>query len=94
MGLARLAFVRICTHYFVHAAWLEDGELLRNAHVLNHVPGILIHGRLDLGSPLQTAWELQRAWPRAELVVIDDAGHTGSESTRAAVLAATERFKR
>jgi proline iminopeptidase len=91
---ARLAFVRICTHYFAHAAWLEDGELLREAHRLDGIPGVLVHGRLDLGSPLQTAWELQRAWPGSELVVIDDAGHTGSDATRAAVLAATERCKR
>jgi len=91
---ARLAFVRICTHYFAHDAWLEDGELLRNAPLLTGIPGVLIHGRLDLGSPLMTAWELARAWPGAELVVIDDAGHTGGDTTRSAVLAATERFKR
>ena len=89
----RLAFVRICSHYFAHHAWLEDGELLRNAHVLNGIPGVLIHGRLDLGSPLTTAWELQQAWPGAELVVIDDAGHTGGDATTDAVLAATDRFK-
>jgi proline iminopeptidase len=91
---ARLAFVRICTHYFAHAAWLEDGELLRNAHRLEGIPGVLVHGRLDLGSPLQTAWELERAWPGSELVVVDDAGHTGSDAMRAAVLAATKRFAR
>jgi proline iminopeptidase len=89
---ARLAFVRICTHYFAHDAWLEDDELLRNAHLLRRIPGVLIHGRLDLGSPLRTAWELQRAWPAAYLVVIDDDGHTGGDATRSAVLIATERF--
>ena len=26
-----------------------------------HIPGILVHGRLDLGSPLVTAWELAQA---------------------------------
>ena len=36
---ARLAFVRICTHYFAHDAWLEDGELMRNAHRLRGSPG-------------------------------------------------------
>jgi proline iminopeptidase len=91
---ARLAFVRICTHYFAHDAWLEDDELLRNADCLRSIPGVLIHGRLDLGSPLGTAWELQRAWPAAELVVVDDDGHTGGDATRSAVLAATDRFKR
>jgi proline iminopeptidase len=94
VGRDRLAFVRICTHYFANDAWLEDGELLRNAHALTAIPGILIHGRLDLASPLGTAWDLQQAWPRAELIVIDGAGHTGSDATRSAVLQATEQFKR
>jgi proline iminopeptidase len=53
----------------------------------------LIHGRLDLGSPLETAWDLRQAWSSAELFVIEDAGHTGSDATRSAVLEATERFK-
>lgn len=91
---ALLAFVRICTHYFSHNAWLEEDELLHSAHHLNGIPGVLIHGRLDLGSPLQTAWELQQAWKSSELVIVNDAGHTGSNATRKEVLAAIERFKR
>lgn len=89
---AKLAFVRICTHYFAHAAWLDDGQLLRNAHRLNGIPGVLIHGRLDLSAPLRTAWELAEAWPDAELRVIDDSGHTGSPVMAAAVLDAIARF--
>jgi proline iminopeptidase len=48
---------------------------------------------LDLGSPVATAWELVHAWPDAELVVVRDSGHTGSDAMREAALAATERFK-
>lgn len=73
----RLAFVRICTHYFAHAAWLDDGQLLRDAHRLAGVPGILIHGRLDLSAPVRTAWELAQAWPGAELRIIEDSGTRG-----------------
>lgn len=91
---AMMAFVRICAHYFAHNAWLEDAQLLRDAHRLAGIPGVLIHGRLDLGSPLITAWELAKAWPDAELKVIENAGHTGSPATRDAILAATERFGR
>lgn len=47
---AKLAFVRICTHYFANNAWLEDGQLLRNTHLLNGIRGILLHGRLDLAA--------------------------------------------
>ena len=49
---ALLAFVRICTHYFAHGAWLEEGALLRDAGRLAGIPGVLIHGRLDMGGPL------------------------------------------
>jgi proline iminopeptidase len=91
---AQLAFVRICAHYFSHAAWLEEGALLRDANRLAGIPGVLIHGRLDLGSPLGTAWELARAWPDARLVVIDDSGHTGSETMTNEILATLTRFAR
>jgi proline iminopeptidase len=77
---ALLARARICAHYFAHGAWLEEGALLRDAARLAGIPGVLIHGRLDLGSPPDTAWELARAWPGAELVVIADSGHTGSDT--------------
>ncbi|MER7755874.1 prolyl aminopeptidase [Kitasatospora sp. NPDC097643] len=87
-----MAFTRITAHYFAHHAFLADGQLLRDAGRLAGIPGELIHGRLDLGSPLDTAWELVRHWPDARLTVIDEAGHTGSPAMSAAVLAAIERF--
>lgn len=89
---ARLAFVRICTHYFAHAAWLEDGQLLRDAYRLDGIPGVLIYGRLDLSAPVRTAWELAQAWPDAELRIIEDSGHTGSAAMAAAITEAVARF--
>jgi proline iminopeptidase len=91
---AALAFVRICAHYFSHGAWLEEGELLRDAGRLTGIRGALMHGRLDMGSPLGTAWELAQAWPDAELVVIDDSGHTGSGTMRDEILRTVDRFGR
>ena len=89
---AKLAFVRICTHYFARGAWLEDGQLLRDAHRLAGFRGVLIHGRRDLSCPLLTAWELAQAWTDAELVVVDDSGHTGSPSMAAAIRDAISGF--
>ena len=89
---ALLAFVRICTHYVAHDAWLDEGQLIRDAGRLAGIPGVLIHGRLDLSSPLDTAWELAQAWPDARLVALLDAGHQGSASKRDAALAALDGF--
>lgn len=93
-GPARHAFVRLCAHYFSHGAWLDEGVLIREAGRLAGVPGVLVHGRLDLGSPLETAWELAAAWPGARLTVISDAGHLGGAATRTAVLDALDEFAR
>ncbi|MFJ5936855.1 alpha/beta fold hydrolase [Streptomyces sp. NPDC093071] len=91
---ARLGFVRICSHYFAHGAWLEEGALIRDAHRLAGIPGVLVHGRLDMGGPLATAWEPARAWPDAELRVVERAGHLGGEETGRLVLAALDRLAR
>lgn len=72
-----LAFARLVTHYVRHNGWLDDGALVRGAAALAGTPGVLVQGRLDLGAPIAWAWDLIRAWPRAELVVVPEAGHAG-----------------
>jgi proline iminopeptidase len=89
----QLARARIVTHYFRHGAWLEEGQLLKHAHRLAGIPGILVHGRLVVGSPFLAAWELARAWPGSELVIVRGAGHSTSDpGMDEALVAATNRF--
>jgi proline iminopeptidase len=75
----RLCFARLVTHYWRHAAWLEDGQLLDNLDRLADIPGVLIHGRRDLSSPLDVPWEIARRW--GELVVVEDEGHLAGPAT-------------
>jgi proline iminopeptidase len=89
---ATVAFARLCAHYYAHAAWLPEGALIRDAGRLAGIPGVLIHGRLDLSCPLDTAWELARAWPDAELIAPADSGHLGSATKRRHLLAALDAF--
>jgi proline iminopeptidase len=90
----RLAFARLVTHYVRHDFWLEDGSLLEGAGALAGIPGILINGRFDFQAPLANAWALKRAWPEAELRVVDQAGHAASNERIAAELVrATDRFR-
>jgi len=87
-----LAFARIVTHYVRHNAWLEDGSLLRDAGSLAGIPGILVNGRFDFQAPIANAWELKRVWPRAELVIVDDAGHSVNAGLSRELIRATDRF--
>jgi proline iminopeptidase len=74
-----LAFARIENHYFVHAGWLEEGQLLRDAGKLKDIPGVIVHGRYDMPCPAKYAWRLHKAWPKAEFFLIEGAGHAFSE---------------
>jgi proline iminopeptidase len=87
-----LAFVRLCAHYFSHSAWLEDNAVIRDAPRLAGIPGVLIHGRLDLSCPAATAWELARAWAGVELLIDDHSGHRGSDTKRAWMLSTLGKF--
>ena len=73
------AFARIENHFFVNAGWLEEGQLLRDAHKLKDIPGVIVHGRYDMPCPARYAWALHKAWPKAEFHLIEGAGHASSE---------------
>ncbi|MCU1681263.1 MAG: prolyl aminopeptidase [Amycolatopsis sp.] len=90
---AQIAMVRICAHFFSNGAWLEEDQLLRNAHKLAGIPGVLVHGRHDMGCPVQTPWELAKVWPDARLHIIDDSGHAGSDAMSQTSRTAIEEFK-
>jgi proline iminopeptidase len=75
-----LTFASIECHYFVHGGFLErDGQLLEEAWRLADIPGVVVHGRYDVCTPVANAWDLKRAWPEVELRIVEDAGHTMTE---------------
>ena len=74
------AFARLENHFFIHDGFLEeDGWILKNAHRLNGIPGVIVQGRYDMICPPKSAWDLARAWPDCDLRMIRNAGHALSE---------------
>ncbi|WP_200894844.1 prolyl aminopeptidase [Microbacterium sp. SA39] len=87
------AFARIENHFFVHRGWWEEGQLIAGVDAIHHIPAVIVQGRLDVCTPMMTAWDLHRAWPEAEFVVVDGAGHSAAEpGIQQALRAATDRF--
>jgi proline iminopeptidase len=74
-----LSLARIEAHYFVNNIFLADNQILRDAHRLAGIPGIIVQGRYDMCCPMESAWDLSRAWPQALFEVIPAAGHSASE---------------
>jgi proline iminopeptidase len=73
----RRVFATMVTHFWSHDCFLPDGQLFANMRTLAGIPAVLVHGRHDISSPLDSAWRIHCAWPGSELVIVDDAGHGG-----------------
>lgn len=90
-----LALARIEAHYFRNDCFLHDGALLAGARRMADIPGVIVQGRYDMVCPPHVAEQLAAAWPRARYEIVPDAGHSAMEpGISAALVAATERFKR
>ncbi|MFZ5834928.1 MAG: prolyl aminopeptidase [Pseudomonadota bacterium] len=75
------AFARIECHYFVNRGFFtSDDQLLAGVETIRHIPAIIVQGRYDVVCPMISAWELHRAWPKADFHIIPDAGHSSMEA--------------
>jgi len=74
-----LAMARLETHYFLNNAFIAPNQILDNADRLAEVPGIIVHGRYDMICPLDNALALHKVWPKSDLQIIRDAGHSSRE---------------
>jgi proline iminopeptidase len=90
-----LSFARIENHYFVNKGFFEaDDQLLRDAHRIRHIPGVIVHGRYDVVCPVQNAIDLHAVWPEAKLVISPASGHAAFEAENtSALVEATDFFR-
>ena len=89
-----LAFARIENHYFVNGGFFEvEDQLLRDAHRIADIPGVIVHGRYDVVCPIANAWDLHKAWPKATLAITPASGHSAFEAENVdALVRATDAF--
>jgi proline iminopeptidase len=74
------AFARIECHYFHNKGFFEkDGWLLEAGAKFGELPGVIVHGRYDVVTPLSSAWALNKVWPKSQLRIVPDAGHSSLE---------------
>ena len=72
----------------------SENYLIENVDKIRDIPTVIVQGRYDVVCPITSAWELHRAFPEAEFVVVPDAGHSVSEpGITSALVEAMESFK-
>lgn len=81
-----LTRLKVHMHYLTHNCFLDDAPLLGQIDRFRHIPATIIHGRYDMVCPISTAYKLHQAWPEAEFIVVDGAGHSAMEPGIAAAL--------
>ncbi|MEG3910659.1 prolyl aminopeptidase [Microcoleus sp. w2-18bC1] len=88
------AFARIECHYFINKGFIDpEDKLLLNIDRIRKIPAVIVQGRYDVVCPMMSAWELHRAWPEADFIVVADAGHSMSEpGIRTCLMEATDKF--
>lgn len=75
------AFARIECHYFTNKGFMDnENQLIDNVDRIRHLPCVIVQGRYDVVCPPESAWELHRAWPEAAFHMVQNAGHSVSES--------------
>jgi proline iminopeptidase len=94
-GEVELARARVQIHYIKHLCFVGERDMLGEAaQKLAHIPTTIVQGRYDMVCPPVSAWELSRAMPHADFVIVPDAGHSAMEvGITSALVAATDNYK-
>lgn len=88
------AFSLIENHYMANKCFLEEGQLLNNAHKLKDIPIIMVNGRYDVICPSITAYQLHKKLPKSKLVIVEKGAHTTAEpAVCRALIKATREFE-
>ena len=88
-----LSLARIECHYFINDSFMYENQLLKEAHKLAAIPGVIVHGRYDVVCPLEQAYALHQVWPQAEFIVAPNSGHSATEAEIIhALVEATDKF--
>ena len=72
-----LSIACIESHFTANGFFMEsDNFVLDNAAAIADIPTAIVHGRYDTICPPISAWDLHKALPKSELVLVPDGAHS------------------
>lgn len=88
----RLGFARLVTHYFGNHAFLEEDAITGRLERLRCVPAYFLRGRLDIASPLRSAYDVAKQLPLATLEIVEADAHGAGDDTLDRLVKVLDRF--
>lgn len=67
--------VKVFLHYESNDSFLSENQLLENIEKIKNIPTIIVHGRYDLLCTLDQMWELTKALPKSEYLILPSSNH-------------------
>ncbi|MDD9900508.1 MAG: prolyl aminopeptidase [Alphaproteobacteria bacterium] len=78
-----LAIAKLECHYLGNPAhppgFVAEGQILRDAHRIAHIPTAIIHGRYDMNCLYDGAYRLHKALPESKLFTVDRGAHAAND---------------
>jgi len=72
-----LSIAKIECQFTVNRFYMKtDNYLLEQAGIIKDIPLRIVQGRYDVICPVVSAWELHRAIPKSELIIVPDGSHS------------------
>jgi proline iminopeptidase len=87
-------FALIENYYLANKCFLEEGQLLRDARKIQHVPTFIVQGRYDVICPPISAYRLHKVLPNSKLIIVEASGHSASDPrARSALIGITKSLE-
>ena len=71
-----ISLSKIETHFFYNNCFIDENEIIKNVHKIENIKCEIIHGRYDIVCPFQQAYDLNKAYVKSKMNIIEDAGHS------------------
>ncbi len=76
-----ISLAKIESHYFINDCFIEENQILKNINIISNIPCWIVHGQYDVVCPIRQAYDLQAVYPKSNLIIAKDAGHSVLEPT-------------
>ena len=76
-----ISLAKIESHYFINNCFIEENQIIKNIDSILNIPCTIVHGQYDVVCPIRQAYDLHKAYPKSNLIVAPDSGHSLLEPT-------------